>query len=310
MPKFHVHRSIQIDAPPEKVFEVISDFNTWTTWSPWLCAEPTARVTVTDDSASVGSVYAWEGEVTGAGELEHLKLEPGKLIEDEIRFLKPFKSKSGVSFQFEPSDNGTMLTWHMFGSMPWFLFWMVPQMEGFLGMDYERGLRMLKEWIETEKIETKTDVKGVEKVGPLKVLGIRKTCSFDDIGESMEHAFHEASEKLSKLELPLDGECISIYHGMDVKQRTFDYTSGYAVPGDTNVPEGQFSVWSIPELNALTVEHTGRYDHLGNAWSAAHQHVRYKKLKPNKCGGFEIYVDNPENTPAEELRTMVYVPLK
>ena len=66
----------------------MSDFGTWTSWSPWLCAEPDAKVTVTQDSSSVGSIYAWEGEVVGIGEIEHRHLEPGRLIEEEIRFVK------------------------------------------------------------------------------------------------------------------------------------------------------------------------------------------------------------------------------
>ena len=37
---------------------------------------------------------------------------------------------------------------------------MKPQMETFIGMDYERGLKMLKEWIETDKIESMTRVRG------------------------------------------------------------------------------------------------------------------------------------------------------
>ena len=113
MPKYHVHRSTRIDAAPEKVFETVADFSTWTTWSPWLCTEPDAEVEVTDDSSSVGSVYSWSGEVVGAGEVEHLVLEPGRLIEDEIRFVKPFRSTSKVSFDFEAADGGTNITWHM-----------------------------------------------------------------------------------------------------------------------------------------------------------------------------------------------------
>lgn len=310
MPKFHIQRSIEINASPEKVFDIVSDFGTWPSWSPWLCAEPTAKVTVTDDPSSVGSTYAWVGEITGAGEMEHLKLEPGKLIEDEIRFSKPFKSKSGVSFEFKPAGEGTLVTWHMLGSMPWFLFWMIPQMEAFLGMDFERGLRMLKEWIETGKINAKTNILGIESVGPLKVIGTRKTCTFDDIGSSMEAAFHDASEKMSKQEIPLDGEAISIYHTMNAKERTFEYTSGYVVPKDTVVDSNDFSVWSIPEVKALTVEHAGSYDHLGNSWSAANQYARYHKMKQSKDGSFEIYKNNPESTPAEELQTIIYLPLK
>jgi hypothetical protein len=57
--------------------------------------------------------------------------------------------------------------------MPWFLFWMISQMEVFIGMDYERGLKMLKEWIETGSILSTTKICGIESVGPLKMAGLR-----------------------------------------------------------------------------------------------------------------------------------------
>ena len=91
MPRFHVSRSIDIDASPESVFAVVSDFDTWKTWSPWLIAEPDAQVTVSDDAKSIGSTYAWEGQVTGAGEMTHLRLEAPEHVVSEIRFLRPMK---------------------------------------------------------------------------------------------------------------------------------------------------------------------------------------------------------------------------
>lgn len=310
MPKFHVHRSTEIIADPDKVFEVLSDFGTWTTWSPWLCAEPEAEVTISSDSSSVGSTYAWSGNVVGAGEMEHLRLEPGRKIEDVIRFSKPFKSTSQVSFDIEPVGDTTRVTWHMHGSMPWLLFWMIPQIETGIGMDYERGLKMLKEWIETGEIQSQTNIRGIETVGPLKVVGVRKTCLFDNIGPSMEAAFQEATEKMTQAQLPLDGEAFSIYHHMDTKARTFDYTSGFSVPESIGEISSEFSIWSIPQVQALAVQHLGRYDHLGNSWSAAHQCARYQKLKQSKAGAFEIYRNNCATTLPGELITDIYLPLQ
>jgi hypothetical protein len=78
MPRFHVQRSIQLAAIPEQVFDRVVDFNSWTTWSPWLIAEPNAQVTVTDNVNDVGAVYAWKGNVVGAGEIEHQRIERPK----------------------------------------------------------------------------------------------------------------------------------------------------------------------------------------------------------------------------------------
>ena len=130
-----------------------SDFSTWTKWSPWLIAEPGANVTVSTDPSSVGSTYAWDGEVVGAGQLTHEKLESGTFIDDRIQFFRPFKSTNRVTFEFADGESGgTRVTWNMYASLPFFMFWMTGMMKSMISMDYDRGLKMLKEWIETDSI--------------------------------------------------------------------------------------------------------------------------------------------------------------
>lgn len=309
MPRFHVDRSTQISAAPGAVFATVADFGTWTTWSPWLCAEPDAEVTVSDDSSSVGSTYAWKGEIVGEGVIEHRRLEPGRLIEEELRFVKPFPSTSKVTFEMKTVGDATEITWQMHGSLPWFLFWMRSMMEFYIGMDYERGLRMLKEWIETGVILSQTTIRGIEPVGPLRMAGVRKTCSISEIGPSMKAAVNEAVEYFQQHNLSVDGQRIAVYHDMSIKNASFDYTSGYVLPESATVPD-KLSSWSLPAGKGLCVQHVGSYEHLGNAWSAAHQYVRYKKLKQSKLGAYEIYENCPDETPAAELCTDIVVPLR
>ena len=310
MPQFHVRRSIDICASPEVVFDRLADFNTWTTWSPWLIAEPDARVTVTDNADGVGAIYAWQGEVVGAGEIEHRQLERPRRIEDELRFIKPFKSHSQVSFELQSMDSGTSLSWDMLGSLPWFMFWMRPMMETFIGMDFERGLKMLKEWIETGHVASQTKIQGVVQAGPLHMLGVRQTCRVADISSSSEAAFRQAKQLFQQQSLPNSGGMISVYHKFDVKTGTFDYTAGYLVSELMLTQAGKLAQWSLPACQAFCVEHIGSYDHLGNAWSAANQLARHKKLKPCKLGTFELYKSPSSDTPADELRTEIYLPLR
>mgnify|MGYP005673999543 FL=1 len=63
-------------------------------------------------------------------------------------------------------------------------------------------------------------------------------------------------------------------------------------------------------MKALCLEHHGNYEHLGNAWSSAHQIARYRKYKQAKVGTFEIYRNDPEQTPPAEIHTDVYMPLR
>lgn len=310
MPKFSVAEHTHIQAPPERVFEVVADFRTWTTWSPWLCSEPNAKVTIGDDPNSVGSIYEWNGDVVGAGEIEHKKLQPGSRIVEELRITRPWSSKSDVTFDFEPKDGGTNITWTMHGSLPWFMFWMKKMMISMIGMDYERGLKMLKEYIETDKVTSKTTVHGVKPVGPIRMVGVRKKAKLQDIGSSMDEAIAETERKLGTTSIPHEGQTIAVYHCMDMATRTLDYTAGIMVHDPDAKVDGLAS-WSLPESNALSVEHVGCYAHLGNAWSAAHSHLRHRKLKQKaRAGTFEIYRNTPEDTAPADLITDIFLPVK
>jgi hypothetical protein len=280
MPKYHVERSLHIDASPDGVFETIADFRTWTTWSPWLLAEPNAHVNVTKDPASVGSRYAWEGNIVGAGELEHVRLTPGRLIDDELRFFKPFKTTCKTAFELTPQGGGTMVKWTMEGNMPWFLFFMIPMMKTFIGMDYQRGLTMLKDWIEIGTILSKTEVHGVETFGPLRMAGIAGSCSVHEVEQSMDQDFLKTKEEWQRCHLPHGGWQISVYTAFRVKEGRFEYICGFTLPSDAVVPsDSQLTTWSLPMGKVFRVEHIGSYRHLGNGWSVANQLARHEKLR-------------------------------
>lgn len=310
MPAYDISRTVEIQCTPEMAYDAVADYRTWTTWSPWLIADPQAKVTTSPNASSVGAKYTWDGPVVGAGELEHQVLVPGKRVEDELRFQRPFKSVCRTSFQFAPSPTGTRVTWDMHGSLPWFLFWMVPMMKTFIAMDYQRGLTMLKDLIETQQIPSRCIVHGQKSVGPIRMAGIPGRCSVFDVGDSMEQAFNRARAEFERLGLPTDGDQISVYTKFRVAAGQFDYISGWLIPPSQAVPPSALKVWSLPTTQAFQVDHIGSYSHLGNAWSVANQLVRHQKLKQPRIGTFEIYRTTPPDTPEKELLTEIYLPLR
>jgi predicted transcriptional regulator YdeE len=311
MPEFSISESIVINKDPETVFDAVADFGTWSTWSPWLLAEPDAKVTVSPDPASVGSTYDWDGKVVGAGGLVHQKLERGQRIEAVIQFLRPMKSKSMVYFDFDAAEGGTKITWHMEGSMPFYLGWLIPMIRTFVAMDYNRGLMMLKEWLETGEIATSEEIVGLTSSPSFRLAGIRTTCSVSEIAASMQNVMQETKERLDAAGICPEGAGASAYYHFDVKAGTFDYISGFIVPADTRLPDG-LTEWSTPEDQTFSVIHTGPYSHLGNAWYCAYQHVRNAGLpvKQKKTPTFEIYRNDPETTDPADLITQIYVPVR
>src|SRR5688500_18970273 len=68
---FHVERSVSIQAPPERIFPLISDFHRWPAWSPWEKLDPAMKRTHSGAASGTGAAYAWQGNSdVGAGRME------------------------------------------------------------------------------------------------------------------------------------------------------------------------------------------------------------------------------------------------
>ena len=311
MPAYQIERSILVSVPPSGVFAVVSDFNTWSSWSPWLIADPGATVRVSGEPGSVGSGYSWSGEVTGAGDMELRKVERGRRLEIELRFLRPFKSRAEVVFELQANPAGTLLTWRMSGSLPWFLFWMIPMLKTFVGLDYHRGLLMLKDWIETGRIDSKTTSHGVTPVGPLRMFGVRASAHLETVGTVGPPAMERSQQLFRQHGLPVTGEGIAVYHHLAVKTGMLDFIIGRVVPDSATLPKGtDLCEWRLPAVRAFRVEFEGAYHHLGNGWSVANQLARHHKLKQSNAGAFELYRPLVQGAAPTDRKVDIFLPLK
>ncbi|MEO1012308.1 MAG: SRPBCC family protein [Bacteroidota bacterium] len=307
MPKTFVSRSITINAPKEKVKNTLSDLHNWRPWSPWLVCEPEAKVDVEED----GRFYKWEGKRTGSGTIKVVQVSEDK-IEYDLNFLKPWKSYAKVNFNFtELGDGQTKTEWTMASSLPFFMFWMKKKMEAWIGMDYDRGLRMLKEYIETGSIRSRMEFVGKHAFEGCKYIGIKRTTSFDKIGEVMQKDFGDLKAFVKSKGLDVNGFFFSQYHKFDMVSGSVIYTAGAPVAQIPDVLDAQFVSGDLPKAQFHTVRHHGAYDHLGNAWSASMMMMRNKEFKGVKnYHPVEIYRNDPEDTAPADLITDVSFAIK
>lgn len=306
MPKLNVDRSIKIDAPVADVFSKLNDFNHWQPWSPWLIQEPDAKVTVAEDTKS----YSWEGNRIGSGQMKIENEEENKSIHYDLQFLKPWKSKAKTWFEFAEDGDGTKVTWYMDSSLPWFMFWMKNQMNAFIGMDYERGLSMLKDYVEKGSVPSSVDLKGVQSFGPAQFVAKSTSTTIEEMGPAMEKDLGElmgwAAENGG-----YNGYPITVYHKWDMVNRRVEYTTGVPVDELPGELKAGFTTLNIPEIQTYTVTHEGEYKHLGNAWSTGMNLSQNKVFKGSKSQHpFELYVSDPKETKPEELVTEIRFPIK
>lgn len=306
MPKMNIDKSIHINAKLEDVYNKLNDFHHWSAWSPWLVTERTAKVDVDED----GKFYSWEGDRVGSGNMQVLSETPNEINYD-LHFLKPWKSHANVGFKFKENGEGTDVTWTMDSSLPFFMFWMKKSMTAFVGMDYERGLRMLKDYIEDGKVHSELDIKGKESFEGCKYIGIKRSCSIDEMGGDMSSQFGELYNFAGDNDITFNGDPFSIYHKWDMVSRKAEYTVAVPVNDVPHKLSGNIISGEIPKTAVHTVKHKGKYEHLGNAWNVQYSMQRGKSFKANKgVDPMEVYRNDPSETPANELVTEILFPTK
>jgi len=306
MPAFTVNNSIHIDAPIDRVFESVRNFNEWTAWSPWLIAEPGATVEQLGPDA-----YSWEGKIVGSGKMDVIDDRRPNAIDYKLHFYKPWKSQADVRFEFAERDGGTETTWSMNSSLPFFMFWMTETMSKLIGMDYQRGLNMLKDHIETGSVPSTLELAGIQPFAGLDYIGVRKTCSMEEISEGMAECYGRLNDWMQENGEQPASDGLSIYHHWNLKTQTTDFTAAFPVPQiPSDLPSGLRS-GSLPACDAFLVRHTGPYRHLGNAWSAGMQHKQAKQFKASKkIDCFEIYEHCAGDPDGHENVTAIYLPVK
>ncbi len=144
---FRVQRSAAIQAPPEKVYANLADFQKWPAWSPWEKRDPQMKRTMSAPSAGQGATYAWQGNKdVGSGRMEIVDAQAPRKLGIKIDFVEPFEAHNAVDFTLEPRGAETHVTWAMYGPATFMtkLIGVFVSMDAMVGKDFEAGLSNLK----------------------------------------------------------------------------------------------------------------------------------------------------------------------
>ncbi|MEM9415897.1 MAG: SRPBCC family protein [Planctomycetota bacterium] len=157
--KYHVERSVTVDAPAEVVFKYLNDLEAWEQWEPWSEDDDSLVVTLGEVTVGEGATQSWTSEA-GKGELEFTMSDPEKGISYDLQFDGYAPSTSDMTF--EVVDGKTVLTWTMDGTidMPVVGGYFAMIMDGMVGPYYENGLNKLKEVAEADTGDSSPDEPG------------------------------------------------------------------------------------------------------------------------------------------------------
>jgi len=146
--EYQVKRSTTVHNDHTVVFGHVNDFHKWDNWSPWAKLDPNSKVTFSGPDAGEGAHFTWNGnDEVGEGDMTIVSSQPHESIGIKLHFVRPMEDTADVKFTFDPTDDGTVVTWTMSGKhnfvSKFFCFFM--NMDKMIGGDFEKGLASLKQ---------------------------------------------------------------------------------------------------------------------------------------------------------------------
>jgi uncharacterized protein YndB with AHSA1/START domain len=144
---FRVQRSIDIKAPPEKIFPLINDLHNMQTWSAWEKVDPGMTRVYSGAASGPDAVYQWEGnKEIGQGRMEIIESVPPASITIQMDFIKPFPAQNTLEFILQAEAGSTRVTQAISGPSPYIskLIGLVFSMDKMVGGKFEDGLAALK----------------------------------------------------------------------------------------------------------------------------------------------------------------------
>jgi hypothetical protein len=303
---YRVRRGLLIDAPVKQVFSAIRNLKTWPEWSPWLLHERDTQIIYSKDCNKEGGFYSWDGKLVGAGKLTHLRINPEHSIDQQIEFIRPFKSLNQVNWYFENKNGSTAIEWEMIGSMPFLFRFMTKQIEPMISKDYDLGLALLNGYLLPTTPHPRISFCGKESLENFQYWSI-------PFNGNLREMLSIRKPGLIALETAVGenaGLGLTIYSQIDWRQA--HYRGEVAIPVTELSSQSNYSVRHFQGGDYFKVEVLGSHEFLPLAWYAGFTHCRLNKIKLDKSRpSLEIYHDNPETIEdSNRVKTVLYISIK
>lgn len=315
---FSVTQEVLINRPVKDVFEAITNFEVWKKWSPWLHMEPTVKIKTENPWGVMGHSQSWDGDLIGSGRMTLGTLEMNRKVVCELEFFKPWKSKSQATFLLTAEGEKTLVRWEMNSKLPFFMFFFKKMMKAFVTNDFRRGLSMLKEYMESGTVLSKSEIMATEKKPGFYYVGLTHEASISEMATLSKQDFTQLGSMVRDGVIASPAFMLTFYRKFDMIHGRCLFTSALAFKNEADAKKATAEIDPskvkssyVDEHKGFQVMHTGAYHHLGNAWTTAMSAQRHSKLKTDKnVDMYEVYVNTPMNASVEDLKTQIVIPVR
>lgn len=183
-----------------------------------------------------------------------------------------------------------------------------------ISMDCDRGLQMLKSFLECGSMEFSVDEPFLQKIPYIHYVGTRFThCPPEALSEA------ESSVDFDRIAADVQRhgkihQKVGIYHAVNSENNTLDFTCGFIVSSDAvDALKSSYHEWGrIGGGTAVTCTYRGDNRFLSNGWNRALNFARYNRKKTRReILGYEIKSKDPGTvTKLSQCITEIIIPLR
>lgn len=147
----------------------------------------------------------------------------------------------------------------------------------------------------------------IRTVDERPTVAIRTTTTGEMLPRILGEGYGEIMQYLERTPgIETAGPPFSLYHNMDMDH--LDVELGFPVSG-TPRAEGRIGPSRLPGGRAVVAIHVGPYETLEKTYTKAMAYMEREGLKPAELM-YEMYLNDPDEVPPEQLQTEVYFPLR
>ena len=145
-----VSRSVEIEAPVEKIYPYLSDLRQWQHWTPWSKQRyPELVQEFAGSPQGEGAELRWKGPELGDGWLKITDADPAAGIRYELRSLSGKVRFQGEIRTTRGAEGAVVVTWNDVGDLGFFGPLFKGTIATEIGKDFDRALKQLKRLCES-----------------------------------------------------------------------------------------------------------------------------------------------------------------
>lgn len=146
----------------------------------------------------------------------------------------------------------------------------------------------------------------LQQLPPRPFVGIRRTLPVAELAAFFAEALPATMRWLASEGIAPASPPMAVWVAMDMQTGVADCHAG-AFVAEALDGAGEITAGTTAGGDVLVVTHTGPYDTVGQSWMAVYK--RAAELGRAPGAGWEIYLNDPGDTPAEALQTRIHLPL-